>query len=230
LVHGLGTGSDTKLGWVLVINGACAAAVLAALWWRLARGWSVANATRRGAAVLASVALPVAVAVWAVTGPLKPGWARKAGTPTALLGSPAASTGLATPSGGSSGTGTGATAGTLEVPFTANFQGSQQQSGPDANGLVSVTISGTTGGAQSGRLTIVLVGQPAGSGVTLTSSQVTLGTAAVPGQYRGSVTQLSGTTLVAKLTGANGKVVTATAQLQLSSGSTAVAGTLTVAS
>ncbi len=179
--------------------------------------------------MLASVALPVAVAVWAVTGPLKPGWARKAGTPTALLGSPAASTGSATPSGGSSGTGTAA-AGALAVPFTANFQGSQQQSGPDANGLVSVTISGTTGGAQSGRLTIVLVGQPAGSGVTLTSSQVTLGTAAVPGQYRGSVTQLSGTTLVAKLTGANGKVVTATAQLQLSSSSTAVAGTVTVAS
>jgi hypothetical protein len=229
-VHGLGTGSDTKLGWVLVINGACAAAVLAALWWRLASGWSIANATRRGAAVLASVALPVVVAVWTVTGPLRPGWAKKAGTPTALLGSPAASAGPATPSGAGSATGTGAAAGILVVPFTANFQGSQQQSGPDANGQVSVTISGTTGGAQSGRLTIVLVGQPAGGGVTLTSSQVTLGTAAAPTQYRGSVTQLSGSTVVARLTGTNGKVVTATAQLQISASTSAVAGTVTVAS
>ena len=37
VVHGLGTGSDTRLGWVLFINSVCVGAVLAALWWRLAR-------------------------------------------------------------------------------------------------------------------------------------------------------------------------------------------------
>ena len=87
VVHGLGTGSDTKLGWVLVLNLVCVASVLVALWWRLARGWSVANAARRGAAVPASIVLPLALAAWTVTGPLRPGWARKAGTPTALIGS-----------------------------------------------------------------------------------------------------------------------------------------------
>ncbi|HEY3810787.1 MAG TPA: ferric reductase-like transmembrane domain-containing protein, partial [Acidimicrobiales bacterium] len=196
VVHGLGTGSDTKLGWVLFINLACITAVLAALWWRLASGWSITNAPRRGAAVLASIALPVAVAAWTVTGPLRPGWARRAGTPTALLGSPAA--GAASSAASSSGTsGRARTNGALTVPFTGTFQGSQQQSGPDANGLVSVTISGTVTGAQSGRLTMVLTGQPSGGGVTLTSSQVTLGSTTIPSQYRGHITQLSGSTLVA---------------------------------
>ena len=50
VLHGLGTGSDTKLGWVLVLNLVCIASVLLALWWRLAQGWSVANTAGRGAA------------------------------------------------------------------------------------------------------------------------------------------------------------------------------------
>ena len=82
VVHGLGTGSDTRLGWVLFLNVVCVAAVLAALWWRLARGWSVANAPRRGVAVLLSIVLPVAVGrLDASDRPLRPGWARRAGTP-----------------------------------------------------------------------------------------------------------------------------------------------------
>jgi predicted ferric reductase len=36
LVHGIGTGiTDDQVLWVLLCNGACAIAVLAALWWRL---------------------------------------------------------------------------------------------------------------------------------------------------------------------------------------------------
>ncbi len=229
VLHGLGTGSDTQLGWVLVLNLVCVAAVLAALWWRLASGWSVANATRRGVAVLASIALLLAATVWATTGPLRPGWARKAGTPAALLGSPVAAPSSPAASGGSpSSTTPGAG---LVLPFTASFQGRQHQSGPDSNGLVSVTISGVFSGAQQGRLTIVLAGQPAGGGgVELTGSQVTLGPSAVPSQFQGHVTQLDGSTLVADLTDANGNAATVTVQLQIGADSSAVGGTVTVAS
>jgi hypothetical protein len=220
LVHGLGTGSDTKIGWVLFLNAVCVAAVLAALWWRLAQGWSVANAPRRGAAMLLSIALPVAAVAWTATGPLRPGWARRAGTPSALIASSTAST-RQTPS-----TGTSSPA-TLTVPFSAHFQGTQRQSGPDSNGLISVTISGSFQGSQSGTLTILLTGQPSDNGgVQLTSSRVQLGPAAAPMAYQGHVTQLSGTSLVADLTTASGATLTARIDLQLTQGQSTVTGTV----
>jgi hypothetical protein len=224
VLHGLGTGSDTKLGWVLAINAACVAAVLVALWWRLAMGWSVANATRRGAAVLASVALPVAAAAWTISGPLHPGWARRAGTPAALLGpqSPPTSAASTAPAGPS--------ARPWPLPFTSRFEGTQQQTGPDNSGLVTVIIDGAFRGAQSGQLRVVLTGEPVeGGGVQLTGSQVALGPGSSPSEYRGHVTQLQGGTLVAALADGHGVPLTATVQLQLDQSGSAVSGTVEVA-
>jgi hypothetical protein len=221
VVHGLGTGSDTKLGWVLCINALCVGAVLSALWWRLARGWSVANAPRRGAAVLLSIAVPAAVVAWAASGPLRPGWAKRAGTPAALIASasaPRAPTPATTPSGT-----------TLTVPFSARFDGTQRQAGPDSSGLLTVTIAGTFQGDQKGRLTVVLTGQPAdGGGVDLTGSQVQLGPASAPDEYRGRVIQLTGPGLVAELTGPQNAAITATIELRLSPGQNTVTGSVRV--
>jgi sulfoxide reductase heme-binding subunit YedZ len=220
VVHGLGTGSDTRLGWVLFINAVCVAAVLAALWWRLARGWSAANAPRRGVAVLLSIALPAAVVAWTASGPLRPGWARRAGTPATLLASSASPAAKKPATGAASGA-------TLTVPFSARFEGTQHQVGPDRTGLVTITISGSLHGNQSGRLSIVLTGQPVDDGgVELTGSQVQLGTASAPEEYQGHVARLTGTTLVADLANASGAAVTATIDLQLSQGHRAVTGTV----
>ncbi len=228
VLHGLGTGSDTKLGWVLVLNLVCIASVLFALWWRLARGWSVANTAGRGGAVAASVVLPLVLAAWTVTGPLRPGWARKAGTPAALIGSQVAAASHPAPSSGSGSGGRPVGAAQLAVPLTAGFRGTQRQTGPDSHGLVSVIIAGQFGGARPGRLTIVLSGQPASDGgVQLTGSQVNVGTTADPTEYQGRVTQLDGSTVVAALADANGKAHTATVQLQLTGGR-ALSGTIQV--
>jgi hypothetical protein len=232
VVHGIGTGSDTKLNWVLMVNAVCTAAVIAALWWRLVRGWSIANSTRRGAAVLASIALPVAVIAWTATGPLRPGWARRAGTPAALIASTASSRqhtqGSAQARGSASPTlGGGASAIALQVPFTARFAGSVHQSAPDQNGLVSVTISGRLSGTQSGLLTVVLNGQPTDDGgVNLTGSRVTLGPTGAPAEYQGQITQLSGGTLVADVTSQGGVSLIATISLQLTRGQSSVTGTV----
>ena len=92
---------------------------------------------------------------------------------------------------------------------------------------MTVTISGSLQGNQSGRLTIVLTGQPADDGgVELTGSQVQLGTASAPEEYQGHVAQLTGTTLVADLANASGAALTATIDLQLSPGHSAVTGTV----
>ncbi|HVC99917.1 MAG TPA: ferric reductase-like transmembrane domain-containing protein [Candidatus Dormibacteraeota bacterium] len=84
IVHGLGTGSDEKALWSSVIYFTCLATVVLAISWRLlggspeSREARVAGGWALGAAVLA-------FGVWAMTGPLQPGWAQAAGTPTALL-------------------------------------------------------------------------------------------------------------------------------------------------
>jgi hypothetical protein len=83
-VHGLGTGTDTRLGWVVWLSWACAGAVVAAAGWRLAKAWPGRPGARLGAAGAVALGM-VAVSAWAALGPLQPGWARRAGTPVRLL-------------------------------------------------------------------------------------------------------------------------------------------------
>jgi sulfoxide reductase heme-binding subunit YedZ len=80
VVHGLGTGSDSRAPWLVAVVASCVVAVVFALVFRLRHG---GPATRpiRAAAGIAAAAVLVGSAVWAFTGPFQPGWAVKAGTP-----------------------------------------------------------------------------------------------------------------------------------------------------
>jgi hypothetical protein len=245
LVHGIGTGSDAKLAWVQLLYVACCVAVVGALWFRVAADWSGATALPRVTAVAASVAVPLMVAAWAVSGPLSPGWARKAGTPLSLLGArvTAATSGdrSAPSSGGGAPSGTGgvargpvgqsgqSTPAGWNVPFTASFRGSQSESSSDQQGSVSVTIRGSFNGQSRGDLLIVITGEPLGDGgVSMTSSAVTLRPGSSSDAYRGQVTQLDGTTVVATLRDGSGRSLVASVRLQLQQGSSALSGTISV--
>jgi methionine sulfoxide reductase heme-binding subunit len=87
LVHGFGTGTDTRVSWVLAVSLACLAAVLAAVWWRLwkARRTAPAGAATLTVAAIASVLVPFVVVVWLFVGPLRPNWSSRAGTPKPRL-------------------------------------------------------------------------------------------------------------------------------------------------
>jgi sulfoxide reductase heme-binding subunit YedZ len=219
ILHGLGTGSDTKLGWVLFINAACVAAGIAAIWWRLAQGWSPANVGRRSVAVLGTLVVPVAIGVWAITGPLRPGWAKRAGTPTALL----ATTSAAASQWSTNQDPTTTNPAGLKVPFTSTFTGNQRESRAGEEGLVSLILQGDFSG---GTFQVVLTGQPLDDGwVELTGSQVTLGPTGSPGTYSGHVTDLNGDTIVAALSDNSGHSVTATIHIS-NAGSRSPAGTI----
>jgi sulfoxide reductase heme-binding subunit YedZ len=85
LLHGFGTGSDVHEAWLLVINVVCIAAVLVAVVGRVMIGWPDHVRVRIGA-LGATGAFALGLLVWLPGGPLGKGWARRAGTPQALLG------------------------------------------------------------------------------------------------------------------------------------------------
>jgi Ferric reductase like transmembrane component len=215
-VHGLGTGTDTKVGWVLVLNLACLGAILGAVWWRLVAGWRPTR-LRISAAVVSAVA-PAVTLGWLVSGPMRQGWAARAGTPATQLA--AAQTVQAAGSG-------------LQPPFNASLSGTVTQTGPDAGGNITVTITGILAGGSAGAngsvgsIRIVLHGPPdASGGVQMASSTVSLGTTAQPGLYRGQVGSLNGTDLTATVAGTNGQQLTLTVSLQVDPAGSRVSGSV----
>ena len=222
-VHGLGTGSDGRVGWVQVLDLVCLAAVVGAVVWRLAVGWE-RDPVRRAAGAVASAVVVLLVLGWTATGPTQPGWSHKAGTPASVLAklSGGSASGASTSASDDPGaSGSGATpAATLPVPFTADFAGSLQTSG---SSTVTVTIDGVLSNGADGHLHLVISGPAAsGGGVRLQSGTLTLGPTAQPAEYTGKVTSLSGNRIIAVATSAAGDTITVTMQLELdASGGTA---------
>ena len=107
LWHGLGTGTDSRLSWLLFLDAVCVVAVAASVFWRLRL---VPGAEARTAGRIATAAFVLATIVFVAIGPLQAGWARRAGTPTRLLGTaqPGPASAGTTPAGTvSAGTGPG---------------------------------------------------------------------------------------------------------------------------
>ncbi len=186
LWHGLGTGTDSRLPWLLALDALCVAAVGAAVWWRLSLA---APGLGRTAALTGLAVLPAATAIFVFVGPLQPGWSRRAGTPTALLGSSVT------------------TAGPSASPTMAAATGSAVRYAGRVTrtaraGRVTLTVRGRT--AAQRRITVVLKGRPDGTGLSMTSGIVRLGRAAGQPAEQGPVTALDGHRLTAVLDGSAG--------------------------
>jgi sulfoxide reductase heme-binding subunit YedZ len=84
VMHGVGTGTDTKSIWALFLVTVCTVVVIAAVVWRL---WVAGPrfVMLRATGMAAALAGIAALMVWIVAGPLQPGWAKAAGTPANLL-------------------------------------------------------------------------------------------------------------------------------------------------
>jgi sulfoxide reductase heme-binding subunit YedZ len=89
LIHGLGTGSDTRQVWLLALNALCLVAVVGAVLSRTSRRQS-AGPGFQALCVAASLAFAIALATWTEADPLAHGWARRSGTPSSLLAKPRA--------------------------------------------------------------------------------------------------------------------------------------------
>jgi len=79
LFHAVGTGTDTRLGLQLLLYAGLLATVLAAAGWRLAHAAGDAVRRVRAWGVPAMVLVPVTLTAFLAAGPLRPGWAHRAG-------------------------------------------------------------------------------------------------------------------------------------------------------
>ena len=79
VLHGLGTGTDTPVAWVLVLTACCVLAVAVLTLWRLALTWGDRPLTA-AAGFVAVVLILIAGGAWLHAGPLAPGWSHRSGT------------------------------------------------------------------------------------------------------------------------------------------------------
>lgn len=223
IFHGLGTGSDAKAAWMLVLSAICVIAVLVAVVARVLSGWPQRLGVR-AAALGVSAALPVALLAWLPSGPLGRDWAKRSGTPVSVLAAahavPVANRVKSAPSSKHS------TASASSGPFQAQVQG-QVATSTEGAGNASIHMLLNVAGEKLSALHVLIEGQAiAGGGVNMTSSAVTLGTAAEPHLYRGRITALSGTNITAAVTNAAGQTLHLQIDLQLDSSGQSASGTL----
>jgi hypothetical protein len=218
VLHGLGTGSDTKIWWMLILTVVCVGAVAIACWIRFARDEQQAPGLRSTALVL-TAATPLGLAIFTLAGPLQHGWARRAGTPTSLLASSRARTvavverKVAPPSGG------------WNKPFSARLTGTVNQTNEPGGAVVDLSTR-LTGGLR-GRLRMRLAGTPLqNGGLSMTGSQVDLLADGHSTVLAGRITALEGTQFVASMSDASGSRMQLRGNLNIDTSSDTVTGSL----
>ncbi len=213
VLHGLGTGSDTKAWWNLALTAVCLLAVVVAVWARIQAAAPVYGGFRQ-AAVALTVATPIGLAIFTLAGPLQSGWARRAGTPVSLLAHTTAPSAPSVPARP-----------TARPPsaFSAQLSGSIQQT--PVNGGAIVELAMQMSGGADGRLRVRLGGQPVGGGgLSMTGSQVDLLTDG--SLFQGSVTALQGEEFTARVRSADGSALQLQVNLDIDQADNTVSGSL----
>ena len=224
LMHSLGTGSDARSGWLGALAVACTGAIGLAALWRVAAAVGAPGRIRAAAAV-AAVGVPLGMLLWASSGPLRKGWAARAGTPASLLAA----------AGGGASTPVSQTSSSVVPPsrpalprgsFTATFRGRVKES-PAVNGLVTVAIDGVATGGFSGRVHVALRGVPlSGGGVQMLESSVGLLPRGAQAWDSGHVVGLQGQHVTADVVAAGSRQVRVLLTLQIDPASGSVSGSI----
>lgn len=201
-LHGLGNGSDSQTGWAFVIYATCFSLVAALLAIRVTR--AATSLTSRAGLAGGLLVLGAAGWLWAVQGPIQPGWNQVANNGqgngsrlSAASGSggagPAAAGGASAPSGPQA----------LALPFQSQFAGTIDLAGPDGEGLTTLTIDGQLESSPQGTLHLVLRGRQRSTGFGVVAGQVTYRPAS-GAVYSGQVVSTRGGRLGAVLQGPSG--------------------------
>lgn len=214
--HGLGTGSDSMAWWMLALTGACVAAVLLAVFARVATTGPQAPEWLRPSAIAAGAVVGAGLVVFAVDGPLEHGWARRSGTPASLLApSTGASVRVSTAA---------ASTGHAPRPFSATVAGTISHTGVAGGEVVDLALNFT--GGERGILRVRLAGAPGGGGLSMTGSQVDLTAVGLRSAMAGQVVSLNGQQFEARVKDSSGSQLLLQADLNIDDQGGTVTGSL----
>lgn len=188
-LHGLGTGSDTRTIWAGALYAASVALVGSLLAVRLLAP-AGRDARRRPLVASAAAVVVLVAAAWSLGGPFAPGWSARAGGAAvhAAVAAPPGSVPRRVPARRPTSV--------VRVPFTARYAGHVTVDPVNDRGRVTVRIDGALSGATKDHLEILIHGIPLeDGGVAMEQSRVRMGTTTP--LYRGEITSLTGTRLVA---------------------------------
>ena len=219
VVHGLGSGSDARFGWMALLTYGCLSVVLGAAAFRLLQ----ARPRLQLAAGASAVAVAIVIVAWYRTGPAQHGWAARAGTPTSLLAKGAGSSSSSTRQLASS-------AARISAPFDGTVVGRMSTSGPDASGDAAVAIALAERSSHPGLVNLTLWGSALdGGGLAMRTSQAAFRPASGNATYTGTVVGLDGTRVVVDLTSSAGNRLRMELRLTIVSRTQSVSGTVHVA-
>lgn len=217
-LHGLGTGSDSRAAWGEAIYGGSVGLVLSLTLIRLVKPSGRQPAGRWGWAALAS-AMSVLGVLWALKGPLQPGW-------NALA---------------NNGHGSGARVSVVpleqsppRLPLSDNFEGAVSLVGPDQRGIYSIQCRTQLTGHQGAVLDLVLSGMASENGTLLLTGGRVLFENPARSVYLGTITGFTAQSVKALLRPPGGRtqtvlsVVIRFSQINLPSGT--VAGHVVISS
>lgn len=220
IIHGLGSGSDSPILLGKAIYIAVGGILLVGVFVRLASMRDLSKLKKLSLAI-ASVMVPVVVISWAIVGPFTSSWPTRAqgGLHQAVLASAQVPVSKKT-------TRVSSAPFNLPVGYSSGWQGKVDESPPNSQGEVAIRLLGKLAASKGYEFSIVLIGIPQDGGVSMASSIVEIANSAGTTVYKGTVTSLSGSTIVCSLSGSTGGDITLVAALQLSSSNT-FSGTVT---
>ncbi len=225
IVHGLGSGTDTSLWFSKFIYLAVGGVILLAIISRLVARQDLVIG-KKAALLGTSLAVPLVIIAWTVSGPLGVNWPKRA--QAGLKQSVLTSASIAN-------SGTKASTGPASKPvhllqltpsYTSNWSGGIDQSAPNSQGEIALRLMGRLASSPGYLLSVVLIGVPLEGGVSMTSSLVEIASTSGTVVYRGSVTSLNGTTLVSQVSNASGQSLTFSASLNLGNNGSSFTGTV----
>jgi sulfoxide reductase heme-binding subunit YedZ len=209
VVHGMGTGTDTASQLFLVVDGLCIAAVILAVWWRV-RPQIVQRPAVRGWVLAVTIVAPIALLGWLFDGPLATGWARRAGTPAALLAqTPAAGAASAAASVPSASV---APQQPLGTSFQASFRGSVARS-DGGNQAETLQFDAPVSDGAGSKLVVVLQGTNNGAGLVVRSGTAIITSSGSQPEFSGTVTAIENGTLY--VSPSPGSLTTLTMQIRI---------------
>ncbi len=211
LVHSLGTGTDARYGWSVFLDFAMLAAVAAAVAWRVFVDRSRVHGYAWSAVAAAPVVV-VVIVVWALAGPLRPGWAHTSTRTRTFVTQPGRPTQLAT----STPTTSSANSSPVEAKgFRGELHAVRLVGPTSADGRRIISIRGTIHSAPPLALDVELHGLASGPGLVLDFGDVSLGPAGATRRWTGQVSSLVGTRVTATLTDHAGKTLHLVMQLNI---------------